>query len=118
MLRDLDLSRYSKVYLICGFTDLRMGQTGLVNLVQFSFGLDPFDTKAIFLFCGRKASVIKALCCEGDGMIVLSKRLFKGRYQWPRKPSEARMLTREQFCRLMEGFFVEGTIPVHDQDRL
>ena len=51
-------------------------------------------------------------------MIVLTKKLFKGRYQWPRKPSEARMLTREQFCRLMEGFSVEGTIPANDQDRL
>ena len=118
MLKDLDFTRYSRVYLICGYTDLRFGQTGLVNLVQFSLGLNPFDPKAVFLFCGRKASVIKALVCDEDGMVVMSKRLFKGRYQWPRKPSEARMLTREQFRHLMEGFSVENTIPGSDQARL
>ena len=51
MLKDLDLARYTKVFLICGYTDLRMGQTGLVNLVQFKLGLNPFDKSAVFLFC-------------------------------------------------------------------
>ena len=110
MLKELDFTRYSKIYLVCGYTDLRLGQTGLVNLVQFSFGLNPFDTKSVFLFCGRKASVIKALVCEGDGMLVMSKRLFNGRYQWPRNPAEVRNLTREQFRQLMDGFSIESTI--------
>lgn len=110
MLIDLDFNQYNRVYLICGYTDLRLGQVGLQNLVQFSLGLNPFDKKSIFLFCGRKASVIKALVYEGDGMIVLSKRLFKGRYQWPRTPAEARMLTCEQFRQLMGGFSIECTV--------
>lgn len=40
MLKDLDFSKYSKAYLVCGYTDLRMGQTGLMNLVQFKLGLN------------------------------------------------------------------------------
>ena len=110
MLRDLDFTKYSKVYIVCGYTDLRLGQTGLLNLIQFRLGLNPFDKSAIFLFCGRKASTIKALVYEGDGVVVLSKRVFDGRYQWPRKPSEARMLTREQFGRLMEGFTIDSMV--------
>ena len=110
MLKDLDLARYTKVFLICGYTDLRMGQTGMVNLVQFKLGLNPFDQSAVFLFCGRKASVIKALCCEGDGFVLASKKLLRGRYQWPRNQSEARILTKEQFIQLMSGFSIESTI--------
>ena len=110
MLKDLNLARYTKVFLITGYTDLRMGQTGLVNLVQFKLGLNPFDQSAVFLFCGRKASVIKALCCEGDGFVLASKKLLRGRYQWPRNQSEARILTKGQFIQLMSGFSVESTI--------
>ena len=110
MLKDLDLAKYTKVFLVCGYTDLRMGQTGLVNLVQFRLGLNPFDKNAVFLFCGRKASSIKALCYEGDGMVVASKKLLQGRYQWPRSESEARLLTKEQFIQLMSGFSIEKTI--------
>ena len=47
MLKDLDLTRYTKVFLVCGYTDLRMGQTGLVNLVQFKLGLNPLDRKSV-----------------------------------------------------------------------
>ena len=110
MIKDLNLARYTKVFLITGYTDLRMGQTGLVNLVQFKLGLNPFDQSAVFLFCGRKASVIKALCCEGDGFVLASKKLLRGRYQWPRNQSEARILTKDQYIQLMSGFSIESTI--------
>ena len=110
MLKDLNLARYTKVFLITGYTDLRMGQTGLVNLVQFKLGLNPFDQSAVFLFCGRKASTIKALCCEGDGFVLASKKLLRGRYQWPRNQSEARILTKDQYIQLMSGFSIESTI--------
>ena len=44
-------------------------------------------------------------------MVVLSKRVFHGRYQWPRKSSDAWNLDREQFFRLMEGFSIDKSIP-------
>ena len=56
-------------------------------------------------------TAIKGLLFEGDGMLLLTKRLFAGnRFQWPRTPDEARELTTEQFRRLMDGFAIEGTI--------
>ena len=110
MIKDLDLAKYTRVFLVCGYTDLRMGQTGLVNLVQLKLGLNPFDKSAVFLFCGRKASTIKALCFEGDGFVLASKKLLQGRYQWPRNQAEARILTKEQFIQLMSGFSIESTI--------
>lgn len=52
-----------KVYIACGYTDLRRGIDGLAGLVQRQFQLDPF-TNTLFLFCGRRRDRIKALYWE------------------------------------------------------
>ena len=111
MLRDLDLSKYKKIVIATGYTDLRHGAKGLVNLVQYKYGMDFYDKEAIFMFAGRKASTIKCVLFEGDGIIVMTKYLKTGRFQWPRTPQEARMISPSQFHLLMSGFSIEGTIP-------
>lgn len=43
-----------------------------------------------------------------DGFVLMQKRLdASGRFQWPRNMSEARLLTRQDFCRLMEGLSID-----------
>ena len=79
---------------------------GLASLVQQQFDLDPF-TNTLFLFCGRRRDRIKALYWEGNGFILLYKRLESGSFQWPRKESEARALTSQQYRWLMEGLSVD-----------
>ena len=94
-----------KIYIACGFTDLRMGLDGLTLLVRERFGLDPLEQGTLFLFCGRKSDRIKALLYEGDGFLLLYKRLVpEFRYSWPRTASEAKLLTWEQYAELMKGF--------------
>ena len=66
----------SKVYLACGYTDLRRGIDGLATIVEQQFKLDPCSD-ALFLFCGRRTDRIKALYWEGDGFLLLYKRLEK-----------------------------------------
>ena len=56
----------SKVYLACGYTDLRRGKDGLATIIEQQFKLDPCSD-ALFLFCGRRTDRIKALYWEGDG---------------------------------------------------
>jgi transposase len=50
---------------------------------------------------------MKALYWEGDGFVLLYKRLERSKYQWPRSESEVRDLTPQQFRWLMEGLSVE-----------
>ena len=103
-----DASGYSKVYIACGYTDLRYGIDGLSSLVKNEFDLDPFEKNVLFLFCGRKLDRIKGLLWEGDGFVLIYKRLaVKGRYRWPRDSSEARNLTWQEFDWLMSGLDIE-----------
>ena len=48
-----DFSGADRVYIACGYTDLRKGIDGLARMVQQQFELDPF-TNTLFLFCGRR----------------------------------------------------------------
>lgn len=95
-----------KVYISCGYTDMRRSIDGLAAIVQKSYKLDPF-TKTLFLFCGRKSDRIKALFWEGDGFVLLYKRLERGRYKWPRDKTEAISVNRQQLRWLMEGLDIE-----------
>jgi transposase len=94
------------VVIACGYTDLRLQINGLAALVQQVFKLDPCS-QSLFLFCGRRSDRIKALYFEGDGFLLLQKRLERGRFQWPRKESEARMITAQQLRWLLEGLSIE-----------
>ena len=87
-----DFTGAEKVYICCGCTDLRQGIDGLSALVRLEFDRDPFSN-TLFLFCRRRRDRIKALYWEGNGFVLLYKRLESGSFQWPRKESEARALT-------------------------
>ena len=79
-----DISQVEHIYLACGYTDLRRGIDGLAQIVQQRFSLDPFSN-SLFLFCGRRRDRIKALLWEGDGFVLLNKRMENGGgFQWPR----------------------------------
>jgi len=103
MLKDLDAGKFKAVYIVCGYTDLRSGIDSLAGKVQNEFELDPFDRNTLFLFCGRRADRIKGLLWEGDGFLLLYKRLEDGRFKWPRNASEVRAMSPQQYRWLMEG---------------
>lgn len=80
---------FKKIYIACGQTDLRRGIECLANIIRFQFQLDPYDKDTLFLFCGKKNTRIKGLLWEGDGFLLLYKRLDVGAFSWPRNTAEA-----------------------------
>ena len=104
MLGDITVAK--EIYIACGYTDMRKSIDGLASVVQEQFHLDPFS-QSLFLFCGKRRDRLKVLLWEGDGFVLLYKRLEKGSFKWPRKESEVRSLSWQEFRWLMEGLEVE-----------
>ncbi len=101
-----DLSEISKIYLICGRTDMRLSIDGLMAIIRDTYLMDPY-ANALYLFCGRKPDRIKALHHDKTGFVLFYMRLDTGRFQWPRSSSEARTLTRQEYRWLMEGLSID-----------
>lgn len=101
-----DFKGASHVYVVCGYTDLRKGIDGLSSLVQQTYNLEPF-TDSLFLFCGRRRDRIKGIYWEGDGFVMVYKRLEQGAFQWPRSEEGIEEITPQQYRWLMEGLKME-----------
>ena len=95
----------SRVYIVCGYTDMRRSIDGLSAIVKQNYKLNPSDG-SLFLFCGRRSDRIKGLLWDDDGFLLLYKRLDNGRFQWPRNESEVQSLTHDQFVWLMQGLSI------------
>ena len=93
-----------KVHLALGYTDMRKGLDGLATLVQETLKQDPFSGH-LFAFRGRKASTMKVLFWDGNGLCMFTKRLNQGGFVWPRliDPGGTVHLTPIQLALLIEG---------------
>ena len=99
-----------RVVLKTGRTDLRRGIDGLKAIISLN-GMDPLEKGTLFLFCGRRNDRIRGLTFEGDGYLMITKRLSgQNRFQWPRNEEDMKNITMEQYRNLMEGFTIEGSI--------
>ena len=93
-----DISKAEHIYIACGYTDMRKSIDGLAAIVQQNFKLDPFSN-SLFLFCGRSSTKMKVLYWEGDGFVLLYKRL--------ENKDEVMKITDQQFRWLLEGLKIE-----------
>ena len=87
---------------------------GLASIIKFNFQLDPYEKDILFLFCGRRSDRIKGLVWEGDGFLLLYKRLELGGFSWPRTKEEALEITPEQYQALMQGLEIVSRHPVRE----
>jgi transposase len=109
-----DAKGFKRIYLAVGYTDLRNGIEGLATIVKQQFCLDPYEKGVLFLFCGRRTDRIKGLLWEGDGFLLLYKRLQSGSFSWPRSDREALAITRQQYRMLMAGLQVAARHPIKE----
>jgi transposase len=102
-----DVSKAEAVYIVCGHTSMTKGIDSLAAHVKHVLGLDP-ASNTVFLFCGRKRDRLKALFWEGDGFVLLYKRLEGGhRFRWPNSPEAAKKLSWQQLRLILEGLQAE-----------
>ena len=107
-----DATGFSRIYIAAGYTDLRRGIDGLASIIKFQFKLDPFQKNILFLFCGKRSDRINGLVWEGDGFLLLYKKLNIGGFSWPRTKDEAMEITPEQFQMLMKGLEIVAKRPI------
>lgn len=97
-----DISKAERIYIACGYTDMRKSIDGLAEVVKRQMLQDPFSNQ-LYLFCGRQRDRLKALYWEGDGFVLLYKRLENGRFCWPMDAERAKCITPQEFRWLLEG---------------
>jgi transposase len=68
----------TRVFLACGTTDMRKGFDGLAAQVQTVLAQDQYSG-AVFCFRGRRGDLLKILVWDGQGLILVAKRLEKGK---------------------------------------
>ena len=77
-----DFTGADKVYLACGYTDLRLGIDGLAALVKQQFSLDPFEN---CLFFSAEGGGTGSRRCTGR-----ETAFFSSTSVWNRVPSSGR----------------------------
>jgi transposase len=92
----------ARVWLACGYTDMRKGMDGLAMLAQQMLQENPFSG-ALFAFRGKRGGLIKLLWFDGQGLCLFSKRLDKGHFRWPVTDIGRVSLSPAQLSMLLEG---------------
>jgi transposase len=98
----IGLPANTRVWIVAGHTDMRKGFDGLAALVQTALAANPFCGH-VFVFRGRRGDIIKLLWFDGQGLLLLTKRLERGRFVWPQATGGSVALTAAQLSMLLEG---------------
>ena len=109
-----DATCFKKIFIVTGYTDLRSGIDRLADTIRSYLGEDAIEADTLYLFCGRRTDRIKGLVWEGDGFLLLYKRLELGAFNWPRTKEEALEITPEQYQYLMQGLEVVARHPIQE----
>ncbi|MBK5936092.1 IS66 family insertion sequence element accessory protein TnpB [Halorhodospira halophila] len=98
----IGLSQVTAIHLAAEPVDFRKSHNGLALEVTEGLGRDPFSGE-LFVFANKAGDKLKALYWDGQGFVLLYKRLERGRFVMPRTPGEAAALSPGQFQALFEG---------------
>jgi transposase len=91
-----------RVWIATGVTDMRRGMNGLSLQVQEGLKRDP-HAGDLYVFRGRRGSLIKVLWHDGLGLSLYAKRLERGRFVWPSPADGVVTITPAQLGYLLEG---------------
>jgi len=106
----LSFSGSLKVLVAVEACDMRKGFNGLYAAVTERLGEDP-RSGVLFVFSNRRHTRIKILCWDGTGLWVLTKRLERGTFSWPKNLEADRVklkLTPQALAMLTDGVDLRG----------
>ena len=102
----IDLSKIEGIYLYSGYTDLRMSISGLSILAQNLYKIDDMKHK-LFIFCSKRKDNIKIIELDYDGYWLYQKKLFRGKFIWPKKDNNGFInIDNRQLLWLLEGLSI------------
>jgi transposase len=112
----MNFSPATKVHLLAGSTDMRMGFDGLFALAKGLLQADPLSGH-LFGFCNKGRNRLKILYWDGSGLWICTKRLEKGRFAWPQTPPSAAgampqrrvLMTHAELMMLLHGIDLAAT---------
>ena len=105
----------TRVWIVAGHTDMRKGFDGLAALVLTALAANPFCGH-VFVFRGRRGDILKVLWFDGQGLMLMSKRLERGRFVWPQATSGSVSLTPAQLSMLLEGIDWRMPMRTHEPE--
>ncbi|MBI3680453.1 MAG: IS66 family insertion sequence element accessory protein TnpB [Acidobacteria bacterium] len=101
----------TKIYIALDAVDMRKGFEGLYGMVRDHLGHDPLSGH-LFLFTNRTRTRLKALVWDGSGLWVCSKRLERGRFNWPQAGEQRSVTMRpEELAMLVNGLDLSQARP-------
>ena len=105
----LTLTRAVRVFACAQPVDMRRGFDGLAALVEQQLGKELLEGD-VFVFTGRCRKRAKVLYFDGTGLVLLSKRLFQGRFArpWAEEGATSVALTMAELSLFLEGCEVAG----------
>jgi transposase len=103
-----------RLYLYAQPLDMRKGMDGLASIVLAQLQRDPCSGD-VFVFVGRAKDRLKALCWDGDGYWLCTKRLAEGRFLIPTITSStgiptALEISETEWHLLLDGIVVRDRV--------
>jgi len=106
----LSFSGSLRVFLAVEPVDMRKGFEGLHALVGERLG-EEVRSGGLFVFTNKRRTRLKALYFDGTGLWILTKRLERGTFAWPKSEetgSGKLALRPEAFAMLTDGIDLRG----------
>jgi transposase len=98
----ISFGREVRVFVATQPIDFRRGVHGLVALVADGLGGQPYSGD-IFVFRSKRLDRLKLLAFDGSGIVLATKWLEVGRFDWPAAREGTMCVTGAQLAMLVEG---------------
>jgi transposase len=102
-----------EIYVALEPVDMRLSFDRLAGLAKEQVGYDA-RSGALFLFFGKRRDALKILFFDGSGMAIFYKRLDRGTFSIPERPSETSRhveIDDAALEALLDGIDVEEPLP-------